>query len=98
MATKCGFPGGGDVVFSPSTVSFLICQMPTGLHLQFIRYSTGSISSIGVSIFTVTVGAIFIMAEDWGHLQLGKWLCSASSVSAVVAWTVTSYHHQLVPS
>ena len=31
------------------------------------------------------------MAEGWGHLQLGKWLCSASSVSAVVAWTVTSY-------
>ena len=38
---------------------------------------------------TVAAEAMLIMAEGWGHLQLGKWLCSASSVSAVVAWTVT---------
>ena len=51
---------------------------------------------------TVAAEAMLIMAEGWGHLQRGKWLCSASSVSAVVAWTVTEgllfCPHQLVPS
>ena len=50
------FPPGRRMYFSPSTVGFLICQMPTSLHLPTIRYSSGSISSIDLSMVTSRCG------------------------------------------